>query len=401
MRRDMTMSEWTTWLLMPLLVVEAVLGVLVGYLVLLTVAALLARRHTVLSAEPRHRFAILVPAHNEERLLPDLLESLAALDYPKTLYDVHVVADNCTDRTAAIARRAGVHVYERFDTERVGKGHALNWLLAQIKSPYDAIVIFDADTVVSPRFLRVMDARLAQGEKVIQGYYAVRDPARSWSVALRYAALAVLHYLRPLGRSVLGGTTGLKGNGMCLRADIAQRFAWSGSLTEDIEYHMELVLAGERVTFAPDARLEAEMPGTLRGAQTQNVRWERGRLQMVRAYVPRLLRMAFRRRRFAPFDAAMEQLIPPTAVLTALIGACTLAGVALGLLGAGWAGAWAGLALLAGEAIYLIIGLLLARAPARVWLALLYAPVFVVWKVVLYLRVLAGRERQGWIRTER
>jgi F0F1-type ATP synthase assembly protein I len=88
-------------------------------------------------------------------------------------------------------------------------------------------------------------------------------------------------------------------------------------------------------------------------------------------------------------------------VLTALIGACTLAGVALGLLGAGWAGAWAGLALLAGEAIYLIIGLLLARAPARVWLALLYAPVFVVWKVVLYLRVLAGRERQGWIRTER
>lgn len=395
-----------TWLSMLVLLVEGVLGMLVGYLLLLTIAALFARRTTALSPEPRHRFAILVPAHDEERLLPETLASLGALDYPQPLYDVHVVADNCTDRTAEIARRAGVHVYERFDTELVGKGHALNWLMKRVSESasqrvYDAFVIFDADTIVLPGFLRVMDARLARGENVIQGYYGVRDPARSWGVALRYAALAVLHYLRPLGRSVLGGTTGLKGNGMCLRAGIARRFAWSGSLTEDIEYHVALILAGERVTFAPDAALEAEMPGTLRGAHTQNVRWERGRIQMIRAYVPRLLRAALRQRRFAPFDAAMEQLIPPTAVLTALIGACTLAGAGLGLVESGWAGAWAGLALLAGEAIYLTTGLLLARAPARVWLALLYAPVFVAWKVGLYLRVLAGRDRQGWVRTER
>lgn len=399
------MSELAVWLSIPVLIVEAALGVLVGYLLLLTVAALFARRATDRPPEPKHRFAILIPAHDEERLLPETLASLVALDYPKALYDVHVVADNCTDRTAEIARSAGVHVYERFNTELVGKGHALNWLMDRINEStnsriYDAFVIFDADTIVSPGFLRVMDAWLTRGENAVQGYYAVRDPTRSWGVALRYAALAVLHYLRPLGRSVLGGTTGFKGNGLCLRADLARRFAWSGSLTEDIQYHMELVLAGERVAFAPDAVLEAEMPGTLHGARTQNVRWERGRLQMIRAYVPQLLRAAFRQRRFVPFDAAMEQLIPPTAVLTALIGACTLAGVVLGLWGH-WTVAGVGLALLAGEAIYLIVGLLLVRAPVRVWLALVYAPIFLIWKVGLYLRVLAGRERQGWVRTER
>lgn len=405
------MSDWVVWFLIPMLFVETALGVLVGYLLLLSVAALFAPRTTVLPSKPRHRFAVLIPAHNEERLLPDALTSLAHVNYPEALYDVYVVADNCTDRTAEIARQADVQVHERFNTELVGKGHALNWLMEQIEASagpeavsnlaYDAFIVFDADTVVSPRFLRVMDARLAQGEKAIQGYYAVRDPARSWGVALRYAALAVLHYLRPLGRSVLGGTAGLKGNGMCLQADIARQFAWSGSLTEDIEYHMALVLAGEQVTFAPDAALEAEMPGTLRTARTQNVRWERGRLQMMRAYVPQLLQIAFRQRRFPALDAAMEQLIPPTAVLTSMIVTCTLTGIGLGLLGARWGAAWLGLALLAGEAIYLMTGLVLAQAPARVWLALAYTPIFLAWKVMLYLGVLAGRDQEGWVRTER
>jgi len=415
------MIKLAIWFSILVLGLEAFLTILIGYLLLLTVAALFARRSTPLPAEPRHRFAILIPAHNEERLLPGLLESLAALDYPAGHLDVHVAADNCTDRTAELARQAGVHVYQRFNTKLVGKGYALNWLMGQITNrksqitqpptsnlqppasnlQYDAFVIFDADTIVSPNFMRVMDARLARGENVIQGYYAVRDPGRSWGVALRYAALAVLHYLRPLGRSPLRGTTGLKGNGMCFRAQFAQQFPWSGSLTEDIEYHMELVLAGERVTFAPDAVLEAEMPGTLDASQTQNVRWERGRLQMVRDYLPRLLRAALFQRRFAPLDAALEQLIPPTAVLTAVVGTCALTGAGLGLMGGGWLALWVGLALLAGEAIYLAIGLLLVQAPARVWLALLYSPLFVAWKVKLYLRVLAGRGQQGWVRTGR
>ena len=410
------MVAWLSWLVPVVCVVELVAGLMVGYLLLLTAAALLARRKTDLPAEPGHHFAILVPAHNEEQLLPDTLASLAAQDYPSHLYAVHVVADNCTDRTADLARQAGAYVHERFNDQLIGKGHALNWLVARLRPDrpagsvaagsatdqgVDAYVIIDADTTVDPAFLRVMDAHLAAGEKAVQGYYAVRDPARSWGVALRSAALSVLHYLRPLGRSVLGGTVGLKGNGMCLAADLVERLAWSGSLTEDIEYHMALVLEGERVAFAPDAVVEAEMPGTLRAAHTQNVRWERGRLQMVRTYLGPLLRTAIGQRRFAPLDAAIEALIPPTAVFTAMLAVGLVAGTGLGLVGLGWGTAWVGLILLAGLVGYLLAGLCLARAPARVWLALLYAPVFMIWKVSLYLRVLAGRDRQGWVRTER
>jgi 1,2-diacylglycerol 3-beta-glucosyltransferase len=181
--------------------------------------------------------------------------------------------------------------------------------------PHDAIVLLDADSVVTPNFLRAMAARLKRGERVIQAYYAVRDPERSWGAGLRYAALAAVHYLRPSARMALGGSAGLKGNGMVFAADIPRRFSWTNDLTEDVEYHMQLILAGERVTFAPEAVVCAEMPTTLRGAQTQNVRWERGRLEQVRRYVPQVMAAALARRSYLLFDAAVEQLIPPFSVI--------------------------------------------------------------------------------------
>ena len=174
-----------------------------------------------------------------------------------------------------------------------------------------------------------MNARLAHGERVIQSYYAVRDPGNSWSVGLRYAALAVLHYLRPQGRMVLGGSAGLKGNGMVFAADLVRNHEWSASLTEDIEFHMGLILAGERVMFSPDAMVEAEMPDTLEDSQTQNVRWERGRMQMTKTYVPQLLKAAGQALRKGKYgrsyllvDAAMEHIIPPFSILAALSALC-------------------------------------------------------------------------------
>lgn len=242
-----------------------------------------------------------------------------------------------------------------------------------------------------------MDARLARGERAIQAYYAVRDPARSWSSSLRYAALAVLHYLRPLGRTMLGASAGLKGNGMVFVADLVKQHTWSASLTEDIEFHMQLLLQGERVTFAPDAVVWAEMPNSLAGSHTQNVRWERGRLQMVREYVPRLVAEACRRKQYALFDAAIEQLIPPFSILVAL---CIIALVAALLLGS-QAGTILAAALLVAQGAYLLAGLAMAHAPSKVYWSLLYAPVFVVWKLWLYGRVLLGLDQQGWVRTTR
>jgi cellulose synthase/poly-beta-1,6-N-acetylglucosamine synthase-like glycosyltransferase len=381
--------------------VEGVLALLVAYLLLLTIAAWFAPRRTpARNQAPTHRFLFLLPAHNEERLLPGLLENVRQLEYPSSLYAVHVVADNCTDRTAAVARAGGAVVHERFDTTQIGKGYALQWLLQRIWAsgePHDAVIVLDADSVVSSNFLTIMDARMARGERAIQAYYAVRDPEQSWSASLRSVALAALHYLRPQGRSVLGGSTGLKGNGMVFARDIAMQHPWPVSLTEDIEYHMALIMAGERVMFAPDAVVWAEMPGTLAASHTQNVRWERGRMEMIRRYVPELLAAALRRRSFLLFDAAIEQLIPPFSIQA-------MSGVAV-LLGALFLGSLPGVLLaafiLAGQAVYVLNGLMLAGVPRKVYQALLYAPLFIVWKLWLYVRVLLGFDRGGWVRTAR
>lgn len=382
--------------------IVAVAGAMIGYLLTLTVAAFRAPRSTLQSRKPATRFAILIPAHNEALLLPDLLASIQAQRYPASLFDMHVVADNCSDATARIARDCGAIAHERSDEQRRGKGYALQWLLERVEAygAYDAYVILDADSIITPAFLAVMDARLTRGERAIQAYYAVRHPDRSWSVSLRYVALAALHYLRPLGRVALGGTAGLKGNGMAFAADLLRRRAWSSALTEDIEFHMGLILDGERVTFAPDAVVEAEMPETLAAAHSQNIRWERGRLQMARQYVPALLRAAVTQRRFAPLDAAAEHVIPPFSILS---------GISLALLGVAAlspqpgkkARIAAGLGLLAGQAVYVLSSLKLAGAPRRVYAALLYAPLFVLWKLRLYARVLLGRDREGWTRTQR
>lgn len=388
------------WLRAGLLVSELGLAVLVGYLLLLTVAALFAPRHTAIRATPTTRFAFLIPAHNEERLLPEVIANLQQLDYPRELYTIFVVADNCSDATADVARAGGAVVYERTNQEQRGKGYALNYLIAQVNArpeTYDAMIVLDADTVVSANFLRVMDARLARGERVIQAYYAVRDPESAWSTALRSVALIVLHYLRPQGRMVIGGTTGLKGNGMVFQTSLLRDRPFSGGLTEDLEYHMELVLDGERAMFAPDAIVWAEMPNNLQASDSQNARWERGRVEMLQRYVPQLLREAVRRRSFVLFDAAMEQIIPPFSVLVGASVAALGAGVVLRSKPA----ILLGTALVGGQVIYVLTGLVLAEAPPKTYRALLYVPVLMVWKIVLYLRVLFGKGPQGWVRTAR
>ncbi len=388
------------------ILLEALLALMVAYLLLLTLGALFGRRTTPRTGQPQTRFAILVPAHNEERLLPELLASLRAQAYPSNLLRVFVVADNCTDRTAEIARQGGATAFERQNQLQVGKGYALNWLLEQItaavgQDAFDAFVIFDADTIADAHFLEVMDAHLHAGENAIQGYYAVRDPGQSWGVALRYAALAVLHYLRPLGRGRFGGSAGLKGNGMCFRASLYRWKPWSGSVTEDIEYHMALLLEGQRVNFAPDARLEAEMPGTLKSSTTQNVRWESGRLQAARVYVPRLLARLAKGQPFLYLDAVMEHLIPPTAMVILGVAVCLLLGGLVGWLGGGWTLLQVGLGLLVGLALYIACGLAMVKAPAKVWLSLLYAPFYALWKMVLLVKMILGRQKQGWVRTQR
>ncbi len=381
--------------------IEVILILVTAYVVVLTVGSFLPQKRSHIASRPAKRFAVLIPAHDEELLIGVLLDSLNKLDYPRTLFDVHVVADNCTDSTASIAGSYGAEVHERQDSSLIGKGYALRWLLDEVSrsgQEYDAFIILDADSIVSSNFLRVMNDRLLAGSLVIQAYYAVANLTDSWSTALRYVALSLVHYLRPMGKRVFGGSAGLKGNGMCFAASVMRKHGWNTfTLTEDIEYHLKLVSEGIKVDFAPEAVVWAEMPTSLRGAQSQNMRWERGRLEMIRKYVPRLLWLGLATRNLAQVDAALEQLVPPFSVPVALSGLCLLGSIIVG----SQIATLVAIGLILCQLLYVIGGLVLIRAPRHVYLSLLGAPIYVAWKSWLYVAAFSSRRQQKWIRTSR
>ena len=414
------------WVIIFQLFFQLYLAFLVGYLLLLTIASWNApRKKNTTKATPRLRFLILIPAHNEESLLPDLLASLEKLNYPEDLFQVHVVADNCTDQTATVVQQSHARVYIRTDGQHLGKGYALNWLMEQLSQagePHDAIVFLDADSVVSPEFLQVMAARLATGENAIQAYYAVRNPEQSWAGSLRYAALAVLHFLRPLGRMALGTSAGLKGNGMVFAADLIKRYTWSTSVTEDIELHMALLLDGQRVAFAPDAVVWGEMPNKLSSSASQHMRWEQGKKQLFRRYGPKLLHAAWKelraghlKRAFLLGDAVMEFVQPPFSVLamaslvSLMLSLAFFAYAVAASPGMNWvrSGGLAGLnmllaaGLVLGQGVYLFVGLQAVSAPRQVYFNLLNAPRLMIWKTGQMLKGYLVRGQNLWIRTER
>jgi 1,2-diacylglycerol 3-beta-glucosyltransferase len=406
-----------------LLIFQFIFFIFVGYLFVLTTLAWFAPKETPdLTAGKQAHFAILIPAHNEEVLLPSLLESLERLEYPTSCFDVHVIADNCTDHTATVAAAHRAIVHTRFNDTLIGKGYALDWGLKEIQGSglsYDAFIIIDADTTVSTNFLQVMNRQLVSGANVVQAYYAVRDPEISSNVSLRYMALAVLHFLRPQGRSILGGSAGLKGNGMLFKQEILARYPWPASVTEDIEYHMVLLLAGYTVKFAPDATVWGEMPARFEQSQTQIDRWEYGRLDMARRFVIVLIKAAVTnlgemnfRRAYVYFDAVMEHLIPPFSFLfggslllvaadIVLLSTAALLAVPRTDLSLAWVNMCIGLFLLLGQGFYLFSGLQMVHAPLAIYKQLAFAPLFVFRKIGRYFKMLSGNKPQSWVKTTR
>lgn len=367
----------------------------------LTACAAVARlgtRPTGPRSKPSTRFAVLIPAHNEEAVIGRVLESLRDVDYPAELTDVHVIADNCEDGTGPLAAAAGVRVLSRHDDQARGKGYALRWALETIPlERYGAVVMVDADSVVDRDFLTVMDARLVAGAQAVQGYYAVLD-TRSTSSALRAASFALMHYVRPLGKSLFGGSCGLKGNGMAFASALLAEMGWqSFSVTEDAEQHMRLMERGVRVEFAPEAIVWGDMPSSLGRARSQNLRWEAGRWKVARRSSLPLLWRGLQRRSLALIDAAVEPLIPPLSVVAGLAVVAGLSGLFLGSSFLVVTGA----AALIGLAVHVVGGLLLARAPLNAWVSLLAAPIYLPWKAGLYFLALLGVGGEKWVRTPR
>lgn len=379
-----------------------------AYLSIVSAAGLLPSRRRPPSTPPSTRFAILVPAHDEAAGIGRTLEGFAALDYPVDDFSVHVVADNCTDDTAAVVRRSGWTAHDRNAPDDPGKGPALNWLFDRLVAAhvvFDAIVVVDADTTLDPGFLRAMDREVQSGVTAAQGFYSVRDADLSPAASFRFAALACRHHLRPKGRCRLGGSSGLYGNGMMFTRSSFTGRRWSGHLVEDAELQNELLLDGELVSYVPDAVLWAEMPHTLEQATSQNQRWERGRIEIATRYVPMLLTglPGARGHRAARVDAVCDHLVPPLSVLATLsVGAaCVHAiGAMLGHRASRIALA-VDVAAIAALVAHTFAGLASVGAPAARYRALLSAPRIVVWKVALWAKTVRGQGDVEWTRTRR
>lgn len=383
-----------------------------SYLAVVTTAALATSRNVRSDLPDRadsHRFAVFVPAHNEAQVIEQSVSALLALDYPTDQFTVHVVADNCTDATAEIVRRVGARVHERTDIDQPGKGHALNWLFDRVSAiePFDAVVIVDADTIVDPSFLTEMDNAMAEGSVAAQGRYDVIEASASTAASIRSAALACRHHLRPMGRNALGGSSGLYGNGMAFHHSVLSERRWSGHLVEDAEFQNELLIDGLRVDYIPNARVFAEMPDTLEASVTQNERWELGRLQVARRYVPSLLRLAATGERnlsAARLDAAIDHIVPPMSILVSANGlAGTFASAAALLRGSARDRRSVLLCLASAAAIvaHVLVALRMAGAPRSTYRALASAPRAVAWKVTLWVRVLLRGDDVDWVRTQR
>lgn len=317
------MGFWNAALDGSFMAMQAVTGLIGFYQVVLSVFGLFYRRQPIRHA-PAKTFAVLIAAHNEELVIAHLLENLKRMDYPKELFDVYVIADNCTDKTAEIARAHGAYAAERSSEGERGKGFAIRWMLAELalmKRQYDAVVMFDADNLVATNFLRVMNDRLQDGKKVIQGYLDIKNPYDSWVSVSMAISYWYTNRMWQLARYNLGLSCALGGTGLCIDLPLLNKLGWEATgLTEDVEFGARCVSIGIYPVWAHDARVYDEKPITLKASLRQRLRWMQGHFTCAQQYMAPLLRASFRERNLAKLDAAIYLFQPMRFLILFLTG---------------------------------------------------------------------------------
>ena len=267
--------------------------------------------------EPQKKFAMLVAAHNEEVVIENLVESLKHLDYPKELYDIFVIADNCTDNTAKIARAAGANVFERFNKEKRGKGFALEWMFDKIfkmDTHYDGI----AD------FLKEMNNKMCEGFKVVQGYIDSKNPQDSWITESYAIAFTSANRMLQLAKSNIGLSAQIGGTGFVIDTATLKKLGWGATcLTEDLEFSCKLILNGEKVGWAHDAIIYDEKPLTLKASWNQRKRWMQGFADVATRYGMKLLKKSIKDRSLVAFDCTLYVMQPFVTLATGLAGLLT------------------------------------------------------------------------------
>ena len=261
------------------------------YELLISIFSFVKLKDKPLVIEKNHKFICILPAHNEEAVIGNLVHSLQQQTYPKEFYDICVIADNCDDKTADIAKEAGAIVFERHEPDKAKrtKGFALQkyigTLLADENMDYDAFCIFDADNIVDEKFLEAMNKHLCQGEEVVQGYRDIKNPTDSW-IASGYALFYwMMNRFYHLARYNAGLSALLNGTGFMVKFDCIRNTGWdTNTLTEDIEFSIKSIIGGKKVGWATDAKVYDEEPVDFKPSWKQRQRWTVGHIQVLKEY---------------------------------------------------------------------------------------------------------------------
>ncbi len=293
------------------------------YQLIISACALIQFKEKPLIKNKKHKFMMILPAHNESSVIGALIESLQSLDYPKELYDIYVIADNCTDNTAQIAKDLGAIVYERFDEKKKTKGFAMQWFLNQkIKenADYDAFCVFDADNVVDKNFLNAMNKKLCQGEEIVQGYRDIKNPADSW-ISAGYALFYwMMNRFYHLARYNLGLSPLINGTGFMVDFNLIKPTGWDTiTLTEDIEFSLKNIAKGRKLGWATDAIVYDEQPTEFKQSWSQRSRWTVGHLQCMKYYTKDLAEGIIEYRTLMNFDGFLYLMGIPMMIVTFLL----------------------------------------------------------------------------------
>ncbi|MEN6466962.1 MAG: glycosyltransferase family 2 protein [Syntrophaceae bacterium] len=352
--------------------------------------------------KPGRRFALLVPAHNEELVIGKLILSARELNYDAGLFELFIIADNCTDGTAVIASESGARCLVRNVPDLRGKPYALEWALRRIDlDSFDAVAIIDADTVLDREFLNAMDRKLAQGCDAIQGYFNLMNPDDSWLTRLGKFPAVLKFRIRYFCKERLGLTCPLMGNGMCFSRRIMKLYGWNAfSITENWEYYIKLVLKGHDVHYAGDAVVYSYTSTALSHSEAQRKRWFKGRLGVLKAYYRQLFRRSYRARDIKSLDALTELAMPSYSMMLNwnLLLIAVSAGTWIAGLETGGTVVFT-LALLSGQASFLLAAALVERPSARTFLSILRLPEFLAWKLYVVTKGLLSMRDKSWEKT--
>ncbi|MBM7691239.1 cellulose synthase/poly-beta-1,6-N-acetylglucosamine synthase-like glycosyltransferase [Peribacillus deserti] len=306
--------------------VQAVSLFFVGYQTIMSYAGLRKFKKTELKS-PANRFAVLVAAHNEEKVITQICENLKNLNYPDNLYDVYVICDNCSDGTAEAVRNTGVTAMERHEPDKKGKGYGLEWTFERLweledkGTSYDAVVMFDADNLVSKDFLQIINSKLLDGFDVVQGYLDSKNPEDSWVTKSYSFAYWSTNRIYQLVREHLGLTAQLGGTGVTVTTKVLKGIGWGAtSLTEDLEFTQRYILkTGKRVAWAHDAKLYDEKPLGFIQSFRQRIRWMQGHFDCMTRYAFPLIIEGFKKRKIMLIDSAIYLIMPSRSILALIL----------------------------------------------------------------------------------